>query len=439
MNKIREVYYKDHVLLQNSHVIESDSSYKWFKKLLNNYDEITTDVVESLDKDKQNFFDNMLPKLKNQAIKEWELTSNQLVVDSGEDPEEWQRCSICNTKIRYVCNIKNKLNGNELHIGTTCAEHFGFNGDRSIRSLRTEAKRLSRANILNKKFPGIADIKGSWKDKINKFEVIIPNQYEKPYFKLYDRLKKIYDGFLNEDEDECCFDEIEDILNKGKEMLNEMEDYSKNNANDIYVPNISIGKWLRKNNKYDILKKLKKEGKYGVGTIHRITKPSFIKELSSKVNNKIFKPVNAEIVDNNGSNYIYNFKANPNIKLTVPHNKIVLEYGYALFDEPLAVEFSKERFLKESKVAEEGSYETLVDFLKQKMGVEIYYYDFEYNDMFVYEGGYYQYRELQDILEEVKFYYFKTKKQPLKLNERFKNKGYNKTDIDELIKRRQYI
>jgi hypothetical protein len=439
VNKIREVYYKDHVLLQNSHVIESDSSYKWFKKLLNNYDEITTDVVESLDKDKKNFFDNMLPKLKKQAIGEWELISDQLVVDSGEDPEERQHCSICNTRIRYICSIKNKLNGNELHIGTTCAEHFGFNGDRSIRSLRIEAKRLGRANILNEKFPGIADIKGGWKDKINKFEVIIPNKYEKPYFKLYDRLKKLYDDFLNEDEDENCFDEIEDILNKGKKMLNEMEDYSQKNKDDIYVPNISVGKWLRKNNEYDTLNKLKEDGRYGIGTIHRITKASFVKRILPEINDKIFKKVNAEIVENRGAKYIYKFKSSPNINLVVSYSEIVLNYCYSLFDKPLAVEFSKNKFLNKSKIADVNSYETLLKYLEYKMESKLYYYDFEYDDMFIFNGEYYEYEDLKSILEKFKLYYFNIKKDQFKLSRSFNGKKHSKSDVDELIRGRQYI
>jgi len=439
VNKIREVYYKDHVLLQNSHVIESDSSYKWFKKLLNSYDEITTDVVESLDNDKQNFFDNMLPKLKKQAIDEWEVNSTQILVDCGEAEEDWQQCSICNRSIRYVCYLRNKFNNRELQVGRSCAKHFGFNNNRSMNRLLIEAKKNRRLNILNEKFPGIYEIKGSWKDKINKFEVVIPNKYEKPYFKLYDRLKNLYDNFLNEDEDESCFDEIETILNKGKKMLNEMKDYSQRNKDDIYVPNISVGKWLRKNNKYEILNKLKEDGRYGIGTIHRITKASFVKRILPEVNDKIFTKVNAEIVENRGAKYIYKFKSSPNIKLVVPYSEIVLNYCYSLFDKPLVVEFSKNKFLNKSKIADVNSYEMLLKKLEDKMEPKVYYYDFEYDDMFVFEGEYYEYKNLRSILEKFKLYYFNIKKDQFKLSMIFNSKKHSKADVDELIKGRQYI
>lgn len=429
---------KEHVLLKNSQVIESDPSYKWFRDLLNEYDDITTDVVNGLSNEQQNFFDNMLPKIIQQAISEWKTTSNNIVVDTGEVSGE-RRCSICNAKLRYIVYLQNSLNGKELGIGTTCAKHFGFNNGKSFRKLKEEARRISQLNILNEEFPGIANTIDNWNKKIDEFEVIIPLKYEEPYFKLYRKLKSIYDDFLNKKIDESCFKKIEYILNKKDDFLEAMKNYSDQNADNIYVPKKSVGKWLRKNNKDRVLETLKKEERLGIGTIHRIAEPSFVEDMIPEINNKIFNPVNAEIIYSKGSKYIYKFKSYSNVKLNVPYQEIVLDYCYFLFDRPPVIEINKKSFLEKSNIADINSYESILDYLSKKLKSRIYYYDLEYNDMFIHDGDYYQYNNLSTILEATKFHYFDVKQEPIKLNSRYKSKPYNKIDVDELINRRQYF
>jgi hypothetical protein len=184
---------------------------------------------------------------------------------------------------------------------------------------------------------------------------------------------------------------------------------------------------------------LKEDGRYGIGTIHRITKASFVKRILPEINDKIFKKVNAEIVENRGAKYIYKFKSSPNINLVVPYSEIVLNYCYSLFDKPLAVEFSKNKFLNKSKIADVNSYETLLKYLEYKMESKLYYYDFEYDDMFIFNGEYYEYEDLKSILEKFKLYYFNIKKDQFKLSRSFNGKKHSKSDVDELIRGRQYI
>ncbi|MFW6028894.1 MAG: hypothetical protein ACOCRO_01430 [Halanaerobiales bacterium] len=436
---MREIHLKDHVLIAHSSIIEKEE-YKWFKELLNSYDEINTQLVESLDVDKQNFFDNVVPLIKRQALNEWEVTAKDIVIkDLGE---ERQKCSICHTNIRYVCYIKNKINNNELQIGKNCAEHFGFNGNKSMKELIREAKRLRRITIIEQFIPGVDNIIQSWKEELNNYEVIIPTHLEKPYLELYEKIKKIYDDFLQEKLDNGCFDNIKGMLEQKNDLIRRMADYDKKYKGYTSIPKKEVKIWLRNNNMDNILTELKNNKTYTIKTIHRIKEPNFMNDIARKIESKILKPINGKIkkVIIEKYSYSYFFENNPHIHLIISHQSLLLEYGYILFGQEPVKELNKYNLLSLSEIMT-LSYDSAINILNtlfKETVYSIYYYDIDSNEIYVNKDDNYYNYNLGKMIDYFKYALFNLDTNISISNyfSKFKVKPMPKIDVDEFINNR---
>lgn len=437
---MKPIHLKDHVLMLHSAVIEREE-YRWLNELLTSHDEITAELVEGLDTDKQNFMENVLPLLKKQALDEWELASNTIrIQDLGEVKE---KCSICHTNLRYVCHIRNKFNYNELKIGTTCAEHFGFNGNKSADELIKEAKELRLITLMNEKFPGIYNIIQSWKKDLENFSVIIPTCLEKPYLELYNKTKKLYDDYIKGEKDqEECFKQIRELLNKKKKKLEEIVAYDESNKDNIYIPTMRAKQWLKERNKFDIIEELKNSGNYTISNIRKVKEPNFMNSIVSELNKKIFKEIKAKIrsaIEEEFS-YIYFFENLSNLELKIRHEVLLLEYGYQLLGQESVRDLNRYNILKLSKISNE-SFDPAINILNRlfsRIAYSVYYYDIEFDDIFIKLGNnYYQYG-LSSLLESYKYNIFGLENESTidKYFDEFRVKALNKEEIDERISNR---
>lgn len=401
---------RQRMLLLYSEIIKQ---FPWFREILEGNEIISEEFVLALDSEKQNFFDNMFPRIVKQVVDEWRGNPNSVRYIETDDKNQWISCALCGHKIRWIFRIQNRLNGNELEVGSECVKYFGINfGGKSIRDLIRETKRAGRLNALNEKIPGIARIVEGWASRLNNYPIVIPLHYEQKYSKLGQAISGLYGGYLDEkygDVDEVTRG-ILSLLDKADQLLKEIQEYVDANIGVKFVAKSELARWLKSTGQYETLERIKKDnGRITWGTACKITEPNFMKLIASE-----FTPILANIglrvigVDSDRNGYVLGLSRNSKIRLFCKYSDFVFEYGGIIFGETVNYPLDLEHIAKISLLDyNEISVGQLLEELAGKiegLGVSVWGYAFEFNELVFVERdkGTYIVVNLKECLNKVK-------------------------------------
>lgn len=369
------------------------SDYPWFKKIIEeNFKSEYKDIED--DRGKQEFFENRYQPLLKEAASEWgsHPTSPVEIVSQEDD----FRCQICNHQITNVYTIVNRLNGNELRVGSECVKHFGICSDKDVKKLLEDQKKSIRLNFLDKELPGIENEIKRWNDDINQTPLLLPNSIVIPYLRLGDRAKSIFDSFIEEKsnghDDAEIINELRDAVERKKATLTEVEQYAAKNKNDVFVPKQVTMSWLesmavRNPQKYEPrLQRLKEVGRVELRTAFLIGEPNFLISIMPLFNVAL-KDVGWKIEKVLQYKGTYGFVIYiSQIKLSVfsGHEIFLQEFGDAIFEQEETEDtYSEKKLLINSDIIEpEAVYyilQTIEDFIP--IGFGIHWYDNDTNDI----------------------------------------------------------
>lgn len=413
---------KERNLLLNSKVTED---YPWLFKLLNDVDRITYDVVATLPEEQQNFFQTLKDLILKQAVSEWMCLENCPVEDMGENKRDWIPCSLCGQPNRWIFYIHNTLNGNRLNVGSECVKQFGINIEKtgmSMNQLIKNASRLYRLNLVNNKFPGISRILDGWDHFVSGLPIMISLDLEEKYQYLGERIRKIFNEYLDQKKDNSVFNELELLFKERERLLSEIDHYVGEKKHDKFIPNRTIIRWLENRKNRVALTMLKEDGRITWRTIHRIEEPNFMISLQPDLS-RLLDKVGAAVqsTDTQRKGYVIEFSLVKGLKLFIKHNEFMLTYGGLLFGEDLGEVFNAGSIVKMGQVYDERSMYVLISNLREQVqgsGILLTDFDYEFNEILIQEENKYLITELKTFAETFKGLVF----------------GFNEDTVDDLIR-----
>jgi hypothetical protein len=303
-------------------------------------------------------------------------------------------------------------------VGSECVKHFGIEFSKPIAELIKEAKRLRRLDILNTSIPGIENEISQWNTVLESFPILIPLEHEKPYLNLGNRIKGLYDGFLDSkgEDDILTLGQMSLALAERDHLIGQIQSYVHEHISRKYAPSQEIAKWLRSNGLLEALEWLKQDGMITWRTAHRIEHSEFMKLIKSEFNEALdrFGCVIDKIDrDYRGtSGYVVRFATKPRIRLFCKHSEFVKRCGGVLFDGDQKNPY--EMIVTLGQLYDELSIDQVVeeiDKLVDRQRLFIESHDFEFNDVVFREArsGDYIVLELKPFVEQFKCLVFGVK------------------------------
>lgn len=385
---------KERTLLLESNII---NEYPWLKKALEENERLTEEVVNSFDKEKINFIDNILPQVLKQSVSEWEGDAGFPVDDLGTDNDDWIKCSLCGTKNRWIFYIENKFNNNKLNVGSECIKEFGINVERSGMSreqLIKNATKIMLTNKLNNVFPGISRQVTEWNYKLDHYQIILPAFLENKYIALGERAKVLFGSYIEQKTKDGVIEEFNEIFEKQESIINEIEKYVSKNSPKKNIPAKAIEKWLLSKgdqNSKETIKMLKEDGLITWRTAHRLEEPQYMQSLIPRFNH-FLKDHGLEIekIDTDRRGYVFTPSGKGNIHLLLRHNIFVLDFGGLIFGEDLDFPLTAEKLISEySKIYDEKTYYLILDELQsltKYSNITFMDFNFEFNEIKIHEN-----------------------------------------------------
>jgi hypothetical protein len=432
---------KQRNLLLKSEVI---NDYPWLHSLLARHEKV--DVEQVPDNLKEEFV-NITPFILKQGGEEWKGNEDVLspVDDLGSDRK---RCALCGTKNRYIFYIKNRLNGNTLNVGRDCVEEFAdfdfLQNGKSISELMKNARKVKRMSEVNKRFNGIDQIVESWFRMSDKYQVIIPNYIEKPYFDCGNLIKQYYEGYLEEKHSESIFNKIGQLLKSYSMFIEQMDDYQIENINDKYVVTKPMLSWMKSKKLNDIIEMVKEDGKISPSTIQKVYETSFMKKINNDVV-KILEKLKLEVLKTDYENQVYIIQPdmhNGQVLLSLRFDKLVYFFGGLLFQEKSYASLDMKNLIRISEINDEGSIDSLVEVLSYKpfkrIRMKLHYESFQLNEIDITNiaNGEVSIINLKSFVEESKrFLLYATETELDKFEEyilSIETKKYTRQELDEL-------
>jgi hypothetical protein len=445
------VKFRERSLLINSKVIED---YPHLKELINNTPNMKKSQLDTLQHEMQVFFDNMFPKILKQAAEEWSGDSHH-PIDILDD-DNIIRCQLCNHKIKYVCYIVNKLNGNRLEVGRECVKHFGLFSDIPIEELFKEMARIKKIEEFNLLIPGIEKVISTWDGKLDSYPILIPKRMKSPYLALGRRANELFQEFvgkheITEDSKKEIICQIDEILKKREALLSNIEKYVAEEKYQKYVPTREIVNWLKRKGSNDAntaLDWLEEDGMVTWRTIFRIEEPSFMKSVIKDLNEHLTKiGLRVEKVDINVNAYTLVSSKRPKIKLFCKHRKLMLDYGGLLFGKDIDKKLTLGNVVQMSTIyREESTIDAFIDTISaliNKSDIEFKENFYDFGEVIVYEKKANKYifvKHLFSFIDKFKGLPFEVGNETVEDLVKYvtmpHNTRYNSTDIKEIRKAR---
>ncbi len=325
---------------------EITKDYPWFYEMLKVKEKFTTADLIDLDREKQNFFKDILPNVLNTSNKEWK-PSYDIFVQVLEGNRRME-CSLCGTKNKYIYYITNKLNKQKLNVGSECVKQFGELGDwmkNNGESLKEEQKKVQLKNKLNNDLPGIENTLHKWNDFIANLPIMLPYEMENKLKNIGCEAKKHYEKIIEGKKYDYYKNEIMKALEKRDILMLEINDYVKENEKKPYVVTDKIIRELKSSRTNKILVMLQEDnGFIKWRTAHRITEKNFINSLIKDFN-KSFKTygISIENYDNKRKGFKIIINSQRRYRFFSKASDFIMEFGWMIFEQDLSerVSFSK--------------------------------------------------------------------------------------------------
>jgi hypothetical protein len=342
--------------------------YNFAKKHLDADAYMIDKALSSLTRKEIIIFNDMLQNIISLCKDEW--IGSEIPVEIIDDEELRINCSLCNQpNNKWVYNIKNKLSGITINVGSTCIGHFPsidvLQGKTKSQLVR-EAERQYRLKILSLKFPGIQKTLETWESELYSFKVLIPNQLATPFLDLKSKLDELVNKFKNKKADEEIYIEIEKILTDRDILLDSIIEYEIESIEHDYIATREIYQWLKLKGDLETIEKLKDTGYISYNTAPKIFEKNFLNRVIEEFNFN-FYDLGTSIIDLDDEHEAFIIKPflNTEFKLICRYEKFLYTFGWVLFGEKRHAALSLTNIFKLSKIYDLRSYEITLEKLKE--------------------------------------------------------------------------
>lgn len=267
------------ILLKNSETIKNKEIYGTLSMAIQQYKTVSEkDLMEDI------LFDD-----KAKVVL---LNNKKMLIDNIKD--EWYgigcsdestkeiRCQLCSHLNRWVYYIKNRNNGNELHVGSECIKKF--KDIENIKQITKDRKEQDRKLALEKRtiefeqldIDDINFVKES-EEKFKSIDVVLPYElYESIRNSLYNlnyiRTEYIKNGGNIDEVGKRYFE----LKNRHKELWEEASSFYRKTRKEKLICNKKVGDWIKEKNLEIWTQISKNKGKLSVDTLKYIYEPEFI-------------------------------------------------------------------------------------------------------------------------------------------------------------------
>lgn len=379
---------KERMLLLNSEVLKD---YPAARKFIMDNPNVKDDDLKYLPVDLRRFFQTLYNKVLKQASQEWQADSEDAIYIL--DDNEKMKCQLCNHDIKNVCEISNRLNGKKLVVGTECVKHFGMNSDFSIEETLEQKRKIKKLEYLFKYLPNIEKDIDNWYNKLEKYPIMIIDELEMPYIKLGERLKKIYNDYLNDKNNNKYIEQMKNLYDECDKIIKKINTYVNENSDKEFIATRQIEKWLIINDKHDIISHIKKTGVIDWKAAIQIEEPNFINYIIKKFNN-YFKSQNIKLkilkfIQGKGLviEVYYKYK----IHVLVSYNEFMMFYGGVLFKQENIEPFDIKSIINKNLIYGDDSVALIISLINNKSKIFGIYIkdlendiDYSQRDMFLY-------------------------------------------------------
>lgn len=359
-------------LSQRNLLLKSDilKDYPELRTFLETTPDKDSSEIYTLDKEVQNLFKSgIFNAISNKAPQEWEVDKDK-TLESGKELKHTTNCEICNTKIKNICYIKNKMNNNRLIVGSTCVTYFGILDKKELDKILKEREIIKRREEINKSINSIEKTFQELDLFIEKSPIVIKNKVIKQFVSLkneaFNLYKKYIESNLEKNEKNEIINKIKEILPKIKVEKNHISEYIDNNKNNKFVVTKNIFKSIDFNDKYRT--DLEEEGFISDKNIFRIRDAKFIKSVIDDFNNYLID-YNMKIIG------IYELSRDIYYQIDIgnrgftivdyKYKDFAFNYGSLLFGEQALDDISVHNIFKNSIIRSEETIKTIIESIEQ--------------------------------------------------------------------------
>lgn len=360
--------------------------YNFSVKHLNSKAKEIDDALDLLSTEEITILNDMLQGVINLCKDEWVGDRNP--VDIIKDASLRRICSLCGQKNnKWVYNIKNKFNRNQMNVGSTCIDEFPsieLQRGKTRSMLEKEALKKSRLQDLTIEFPGIENIVLNWSKEVDQFEVLIPSEIDNPFQELGIELKGIFDDFIAGKKDSELIGDIKLILENRKDFISSMREYEEGHRDNEYIVSRKMVNWLRRHGKDQTIETLKQTGYVTYKTVSGIHEPEFLLKIAKNMN-LMFDNTEIEIIelDHEMKGFVIKPLKRMGLKLICPFDRFLGNFSWVLFGENNHARFSVTNIFKSSKIYGRKSVEMVANELRYRVNnsqLSISLYDSSHND-----------------------------------------------------------
>lgn len=220
--------------------------------------------------------------LIDNVISEWYVQD-----ESAEDEDKKVRCGLCNTPNKYLFYIRNRLNGIQLNVGSTCIQKFpGIDGYEEYKNAMNRKiknqKEIARRTKFHTKFPTVQSILDNASYYFDSVPILLPWNL---YHDLENSVKKlrliyndyVYKGIVTLNSRCTAFEGFENEVTNFNALKTKSDKFIKENIREPLMCQREEIDWILENKNKKLLQQIaNNNGKYTVETIKHITLSSFL-------------------------------------------------------------------------------------------------------------------------------------------------------------------
>lgn len=355
-------------LSQRNLLLKSDilKDYPKLKSFLETTPDIDSSELHTLDNEVRNLFNSRIfNAISNKAPQEWEVDKDR-TLESAKELKNITRCQICNTKIKNICYIKNKINNNRLIVGSTCVTYFGILDKRELDKILSERETIRRRAEINKSINNIEKTFQELDLFIEKSPIIIKNKVISKFTALKSEAVNLHTRYidfnLDSYEKKNVIDRIKEILPNIRAEKSKIIEYIDKNKEDKFV----VTKGMYRSVGYDdrCIPDLEEDGFVSERNIFRVKDIKFIKSIIGDFNKHLIDHNMKIIRAYEYARDIYYQIDMGNKRYAIvdyKYSDFAFNYGSLVFGEEPLEEISLDKVFRNSKIRSEVTINTILN------------------------------------------------------------------------------
>lgn len=332
------------------------------------------------------------------------ISSKEVIKELVErSSQEWEQlkpigkiakpCKLCgNPKSEEKFIIRNKINKNEMQVGSKCIEKFSkisrsISGEKLQQLIKYNEKDpeiYNRLQKFNEKYNGGKSIIDNWKYEYDKFKIIFPIDFRTDYNRIIKESTKFYKHFKLGKIEENKLPYFENYIVDFNYLMNKCKKFEEKNKKNRFLCTKSIRDALIKDNREGIFKKIEEHGGIIEPWITKyIYNTEFVLRFVVEIENMLkMRYINLDKIEQGNIIISIEAKFDKNIKLNIPTKVFMSNFSEGIYKN---INFERSQLLNKMMIfnKEDNIYNFLgvIDTLISEYG-----YKFEFGDNW-YEKG----------------------------------------------------